>query len=382
MRISERVSELPERKLGQIHDVIIKKKGIINFGPGWPDFEIPNNIKNYLIKLAKTKGIGLYGSTEGYPELRELICKKLKNENKIYVNPENILITVGSTEGIILSLMCTVDPGEDVLITDPSYLAYEPCTDLLTCFAQRVPTYEKDKWQIRSEEIKKIVSTKTKAMIINTPSNPTGVVLNKKTLEGIADILIDKNIVAIVDEAYEKFIYKGKHISLGSLNGMEKHVITLQSFSKEFSLAGFRVGYMVADERVIKKAEQAKISTTLCAPKISQLLAIEALKKSRKFTKDMVREFKKRRNLMYKRILKTGLSCVEPEGAFYCFVNIKKTKMKSMNFVKFLIDKANVATVPGSDFGEQGEGYVRFSFSTTRENIEKGMDKIEEVLKK
>lgn len=380
MQISERVSELPKTRIGEIHDLVSRKKNIINFGPGWPDFDMSENLRAHAAMLLRKKGIAQYGSIEGLPALREAICKKLKKENKINAKSGNILVTVGSTEGILLSLMCTCDAGEEVLVTNPSYFAYELASELLTCNTIKVPIYEKDKWQPNYEGIKKVATSRAQAIILNTPANPTGSMLSKKSLEEIADILIEKNLIAIVDEAYEKFVYNRKHISLASLNGLEKKVITLQTFSKSTALPGFRIGYMVAPEEIIKTAMHVKTATTLCAPTISQYLAIAALEE-KAFTKKMVSEYKKRRGLMYSRIKELGLSCAKPEGAFYIFANIKPFRMSSFEFVKFLIENG-VATVPGSDFGSEGEGYVRFSFSCSLEDINNGMDRVETALKK
>ncbi len=380
MKLSERVSELPKTRIGEIHDLVSRQKNIINFGPGWPDFDMSESLRKKAIELLRQKGIAQYGSIEGLPALREELCKKLKKENKISAKPENILITVGSTEGILLSLMCTCDAGEETIVTNPGYFAYELASELLTCNTVKVPIYQKNNWQPTSDEMKKVITTKTQAIILNTPANPTGSVLSKRTLEEIADILVEKELVAIVDEAYENFVYNGKHISLASLNGLQDRVITLQTFSKGLALPGFRIGYMVAPEEIIRQAMHAKQTTTLCTPTLSQHLAIAALKE-KSFTKKIVSTYKKRRDLMHKRVLELQLSCAKPEGAFYLFADVSSFGLSSFDFVKFLI-KNGVAAIPGSDFGSGGEGYVRFSFSCSLDTIEKGMDRVESALKK
>ena len=229
-----------------------------------------------------------------------------------------------------------------------------------------------------------MITKKTKLIIVNSPSNPTGTVFKRKTLEEIADIAVDKDVMILSDEAYEKFVYDGaKHISMASLDGMKEYVITTQTFSKSFAMCGFRVGYAVATKDIIKEMEEFKLCTTIAAPTFSQLAAVEALKHSKKYVERMRREYDRRRKMLIRRLNKIpNVSCLKPEGAFYAFPNVTGLKMSSNEVSDFLIKKAKVATVPGSEFGKYGEGYLRLSYVTAYEKIETAIDRIEKAISK
>jgi len=380
--ISEREEELPKGELAELIRVAVEEKNVISFGPGEPDFTPPRHIINSA-KKALDKGFTHYSPPPGRAELLKEVAKKLKRENSIDVKLEEIIITTGSTEAILLALMCVVDPGESVLVPNPGFIAYLPTVELLNGSPISIPLFKENKFQIDTDEIKRLIHPKrTRAIIINTPSNPTGTVLNKKTLEGIADVALDNDLLIISDEAYEKFVYKGKHISIGSLNGMKDYVLTLQSFSKTYGMAGFRVGYAAGPKKIIDAMRNLHIYSTICAPTVSQMAAIAALKGSQSHVRKNVKEYNRRRKFMIKRINEIkGFDCLEPEGAFYAFPKIG-FKMSSLKFCKWLLKNARVAVVPGSDFGRYGEGFVRFSYATSFDKIVKGMKRIEKAVKK
>lgn len=384
IEISEREKELPVSTIGELIKIAEEERGIISLGPGEPDFEAPKNIVNFACKKLR-EGFTHYSPPGGRSELREAVAKKLKRENGIDVSPEQVIITSGSTEGILLNLICTIDPGEGVLIPDPGFLAYKPTVEVLNGMPLSIPHNEEDGFQFNIENAKNVlIPEKTKVMIINSPSNPTGVVFKRKTLEEIADFVCEYDLIVISDEAYEKFVYEGeKHISIGSLNGMEERVVTLQSFSKTYAMPGFRVGYAAGPEDLINAMKKVHIYSSICAPTISQLAAFEALRGSQKPVEKMVREYDRRRKLIIKRLNEiSGFSCVKPKGAFYAFPNIKEFGMTSLKFSNLLIKEAKVAVVPGTEFGNCGEGYIRCSYATSYEKIEEGMDRIENMVKK
>jgi len=381
--VSEREMQLPVSTIGDLIKIAAESKGIVSLGPGEPDFDSPRNIINFACKKLR-EGFTHYSPPGGRSELRVAVAKKLKRENKIDVPPEQIIVTCGSTEAILLNLICTIDPGEGVLIPDPGFLAYKPTVEILNGMPLCVPHNESDGFQFSIEEAERVVvPEKTKVMIINTPSNPTGVVFKRRVLEEIADFVCEYDLVVISDEAYEKLVYeKEKHISIGSLNGMGERTLTLQSFSKTYAMPGFRVGYAAGPEQVINAMKKVHIYSSICAPTISQLAALEALRGPQTAVGKMVEEYDRRRRLITRRLNEVpGFSCVKPKGAFYVFPNIKEFGMRSLDFSRWLIEKARVATVPGTEFGRCGEGYIRCSYATSYKKIEIALDRIERVVK-
>jgi len=382
--VSEREEELPVSTIGELIKIAEESRGIISLGPGEPDFNAPKHIVDFACKKLR-EGYTHYSPPAGRSELLEAIAKKLKKENKIDVSPEQIIITCGSTEAILLALLSTIDPGEGVLIPDPGFLAYKPTVEILNGMPLCVAHYESDGFQFNIENARKVIlPEKTNVLIINSPSNPTGVVYKKKTLEEIADFVIEYDLLVVSDEAYEKFVYDGeKHISIASLNGMDTRVLTLQSFSKTYAMPGFRIGYAAGPEKIIKAMKKLHIYSTICAPTISQEAALAALKGPKSVVEKMVKEYNRRRKFMVKRLNEIpGFSCIEPKGAFYAFPNIKSFKMSSFKFSLWLLEKAKVSVVPGTEFGMCGEGYIRCSFATSYEKIEMALERIENLVRK
>jgi aminotransferase len=381
--ISERYFYLPDSEFTEIMRMAGEKKDIISLGPGEPDFTTPKHIIDFA-KKKLDEGYTHYSPPIGRIETREAIAKKLKKENKINVDTEEIIVTCGSQEALFLGILVLVDPGEKVLVPDPSFLAYIPMVETITGVPISVPLLEKDGFEFNPDKVKQLVDKRTRILLINTPGNPTGRILKRKTMEELADITVDNNLIIFSDEAYEKFVYeKNKHISIGSLNGMKDYVITFHSFSKTYAMPGFRVGYAAGPKDIIKSMTRIHMYSSLSAPTISQLAAIEALNGSQKCVEDMRKEYDRRRKLIVKRIREIPkISCLEPEGAFYVFPNIKPMKMKSTEVVRLLLKEARVLTVPGTEFGRYGEGYIRMSYATSYEKIEEAMNRIEDVVRK
>jgi aminotransferase len=381
--ISEREIELPTLTIGKLLKIAEEDKTCISLGPGEPDFTSPPNIIKAAKKALDNK-MTHYSPVAGRHDFKEAVIKKLKKENKIHAKPENIIVTTGSTEAIALALMCCIDPGEGVLIPDPGFLAYKPTVEILNGMPLSIPLLFEDGFQIDVKKADKaLIPEKTKALIINTPSNPTGTVFKKKILEQIADFAVENNLLIISDEAYEHFVYgKAKHVSIGSLNGMEDYVLTLHSFSKTYAMPGFRLGYAAGPERLIEAMTKLHICTTLCAPTVSQIAGIEALKGPQTAVEKMRREYDRRRKLIVKRLNEIkGFECIEPEGAFYAFPKFS-FKMSSLKFSEWLLKNAKVAVVPGTEFGRCGEGFVRCSYATSYDKIKIAMDRIEKAVKK
>jgi len=379
--ISERESELPEAMIGQLIEIASEHKDIISLGPGEPDFPAPKAIVEYTKKIAGK--CNHYSPPGGRRELKEAIAKKLRKENKIRCDVSNIAVTTGSQEALLLGIAASLDVSEQVIIPSPSFLGYLPTAEIFTAQPVAVPLRESNNWELDPDDLKKVADRKkTGALIINTPANPTGGVLSKKTLEEIADLAVEFDFYVFSDEAYEKIIYEKKHFSMGSLNGMQDYVITLQTFSKSHAMCGYRLGYACGPEEIIKAMTKMQPYSTICAPTISQMLGVKALQMGDAYTKQMVREYRRRRDLIHRRLNDMELATKKPEGAFYAFSNIKKFDKNSIRFSREMIKKIKVAAMPGSEFGRFGEGYIRCSYATDYRLIEKAMDRMEKFLRK
>lgn len=380
--LSERTEVIGPSKIEESLKILEQNPEIISLGAGEPDFPAPPNV----IKSAKKyldKGFTHYAPLQGKLELREAIAKKLKKENRMEVNADDVIVTCGSKEALLLAFMVSIDEGDEVLIPNPTYLSYAPIVRMLDGIEIPIQLRQEHDFELIVDDLKDFLTNRTKMLVINNPTNPTGAVYSRKTLEEIADFVIENNLMVLVDEAYEKLIYEGKHISLGSLNGMEDHVITTQSFSKTFAMTGFRVGYAVAPANVIKEMREFKLTTTLAAPTAFQMAAIDALKNSSSYVAGMKSEYTRRRKMLIKRLNEIPkISCANPKGAFYAFPNITELKMNSEKTVDFLLKKAKVMTIPGNEFGNYGEGFIRLSYATEYKKIEKALDRIEAVIRK
>ncbi|MBM3199474.1 aminotransferase class I/II-fold pyridoxal phosphate-dependent enzyme [Candidatus Woesearchaeota archaeon] len=380
--ISERETELPDAVIGKLLKIAVEDKTVISLGPGEPDFQAPKPIIEFVKKYADK--CNHYSPPGGRAALKEEIIKKLKRDNKIKALPENIIVTCGSQEALLLATACTLDVSEQIILPNPSFMGFLPTFEIFDANPVFVPLEEEEGFEINPDEVKKVIDKKkTKVLLINSPANPTGNVISKKVLEELADIAREHNIYIFSDEAYEKIVYDGKkHCSIGSLNGMEKYVVTLHSFSKTYAMCGFRLGYAVGPEELIKAMTQTHIYSTISAPTISQLVGAEALKLSPKYTDAMVKEYARRRALILKRLGEIGLPVAKPYGAFYAFPNIKQYSNDSEKFANDLLTKGKVAALPGTEFGREGQGYLRFSYATNYHLIEQAMDRLEKFLKK
>ncbi len=378
MHISEREKELPDAVIGELIKLAAEKRGIVSLGHGEPDFDLPKPLQAYAKKIAGK--YNHYAPPGGVKELREGIAKKLRKDNKIRADPENVVVTCGSQEALMLAVACSCDVSEQIIIPNPSFLGYLPTLELLDAFPVFLELKEEDKWQINPDILKKLIDKKkTTAILINTPANPTGTVLDKKILEEIADIAVEHDLYVFSDEAYEKIIYEKKHTSIGSFNGMEDYVVTFQTFSKSYAMAGYRLGYAAAPPKLAQAITKTHVYSTICAPTFSQMLGIKALSLPKKYITKMVGEYKKRRDYIHKQLNEIGLRTIKPEGAFYAFSNIGKKN--SQKFAKQLLAKAHVAVVPGSEFGSHGESFIRCSYATGLDKIKIALNKMEKFLK-
>ncbi len=380
--IAEREVELPEAVISKLLRIAAEDESVVSLSVGEPDFPAPKPIVEFTKEFADQ--CNHYSPPIGRRELREEICKKLKKDNKIEAHPDNVIVTTGSQEAILLAAACLLDVSEQVIIPTPGFLGYLPAMELLNIFPVPLELREDEDWEINPDRLRRLVDPKkTKAIILNTPSNPTGTVLSRRTLEDIADIARDCKVYIFADEAYEKLVYGKDHISIASLNGMREYAVTLHTFSKSYAMCGYRVGYAVGPKNVIAAMTKVHAYTTLCAPTISQLVAAKALSIDPKYTEEMRKEYDKRRKFIIKRLNEVGLTTVTPYGAFYTLSNIKDLGFDdSMKFAFDLLKEAKVAVMPGKEFGIYGEGYIRCSYATKLAKIEEAMDRLESFVRK
>lgn len=378
--ISERCLQLPSSDFVRILKQAEEDPSVISLGPGEPDFESPENVIKTACKALK-EGKTHYSPMGGIGELKESIINSLEDKEETNVSKDEVIVTTGSNEGIFLSLMNLIDPGEEVLVPDPSFLSYEPIVELMNGYPVSIPLTMENGFQITGEMIRDKLRDpqRTQALILCDPSNPTGRVLKKKNMKDIVDIVLEYDLTLIVDEAYEKIVYSD-YTSFMEFEEVRDHLLTLRSFSKSYAMPGFRVGYGIGPEGLVKSMTRTHTYTTLSAPTMSQIAAVEALEGPQDCVKEMVDEYKERRELVVSRLSDIDLfEFHPPEGSFYIFPKIKTPNLTSKEFCETMINEAGVLMVPGTEFGRYGEGFVRISFATDYELIEKALDRVEDV---
>jgi len=379
--VSKRVSEIPFSGIRKFFELVQQTEGVVSLGVGEPDFPTPDPIKDEGVASIE-RDYTSYTSNYGLMDLREAISNKLEIENGIKYDPASqILVTSGTSEALDLAFRAILEPGDEVLVPEPSYVSYKPCVWFAYGTPIGVPMKEVNDFKISVEDLEGKVSEKTKAIIVASPNNPTGSVLEKKDLKKIAKFSIENDLTVISDELYEYLIYDGiKHASIGSLPGMRERTITINGFSKGHAMTGWRVGYAAGNPDVIEAMMKIHQYTMLCAPTTAQYAAIAAFKCKRQ-VKKMVEEYDRRRKLLVSGLNELPkVSCVMPKGAFYAFPNITGTGLSSEQFARNLLKESKVAVVPGSTFGESGEGYVRCSYSVSRDVIREALTRLKEFL--
>jgi len=380
---NERVKNIGFTKIRQFFDMARGIEGIINLGLGELDFDTPVHIRE-AAKKALDDSFTRYTTNAGIIELREAISRKFKKENSIDADPKSeILVTCGAAEAICLVMQTVLNPGDEVLVSDPCFDMYQPNVLAAGGFPVSVPLREEEWFLMTHGEVEKRLSKRSKVVVLNTPNNPTGSVMSRSELEKFADLAVEHNLLVVSDEVYEKMVYDGaEHCSIGSLNGMKDRTVTINSFSKTYAMTGWRIGYLAADRQLVSQMIKIHRNFVTHACSITQKAALAALEGPQDFIEERVRELDKRRLLLVKGLNDIdGITCTMPKGAFYAFANVKGLEKKSEDLTRFLIEKARVLTVPGSGFGENGEGYLRFSYATEVNEINEALDRIEGALR-
>jgi aspartate/methionine/tyrosine aminotransferase len=356
-------------------------KEIVHFEIGQPDFPTPKHIIE-AAKKALDEGKTGYTPAAGIYELREAVAEYISESRGVDVKPKEVVITVGAKMGIFASLIAFLDPGDEVVIPSPTYPAYEGVTKFVGGVPVTVKLREERGFSPSGEEIASAVTDKTKAIVINTPGNPTGGVYSREDIEAIYEVAKKKDIVVISDEIYEHIIFDGKkHVSALSI-GDKEHTVLLGGFSKSWSMTGWRLGWVIAPEKVADRIAKIQLNSASCPASFAQYAAIAALKGPWDDVWKMVKEYEARRNLIYEEVNSIpGFSMIKPAATFYAFPNVSKLGVKSSKLADMLLNEAGVALLPGTSFGAEGEGYLRISFATSRENIKKGMKRIRDFVK-
>jgi aminotransferase len=380
--ISQKVATLPPSGIRKFFDLLSSVEDVISLSIGEPDFVTPWHIREAGI-YSLEKGYTMYTSNSGMPELRQELASYLELHYGVSYHPEHeILITTGSSEGLDLVLRAIINPGDEVIIPNPCYVAYPADIILAGGVPIIVPTNEETNFVIRATDIEARITKQTKAILIGYPANPTGAVMSKKEADAIADLAKKHDLLVISDEIYARLVYGVEHICFPSLPGMKKRTILISGFSKSHAMTGWRIGYVAADRRFIQALTKIHQYTMLCAPTMTQMAAIEALRNGDSDVEKMVQEYNRRRRFMVKRLNEIGLPCFEPKGAFFAFPSIKATGMNSEEFAEKLLLEEKVAVVPGLAFGPCGEGFVRCCYATSLPNIEEALRRIDRFVRK
>lgn len=380
--LSNKVKEMKPSGIRKFFDIAGTMKGVISLGVGEPDFSTPWVIRKAAIQTLERKQI-IYGPNKGIEALRGAISDNIKRKRGVEYNPENeILVTVGGSEAIDIAIRGIVDPGDEVLIVEPCFVCYAPLVELAGGVSVPIPTKIENNFKLTLEDIKDKVTDRTKLLILPFPNNPTGAVMAREDLEPIADFLRDTNIIVLTDEIYSELTYGRKHCSIIEIEGMKERTIFVNGFSKAYAMTGWRLGYLAAPKQITSQIAKIHQYAIMCSPYISQNAAVEALNCCDDEVEKMRDEYDMRRRFLVSEFNRIGLTCFEPEGAFYVFPCIKSTGLSSEDFCNRLLYEELVATVPGNAFGESGEGFIRVSYAYSIKHLREAMLRIEKFVNK
>ena len=381
--LSPTVQNVAPSGIRKFFDIAAEMDDVISLGVGEPDFVTPWTIRESCV-YGLEQGYTAYTANRGMPELREEIAKLKKAQAGIDYDPKtDILVTVGVSEALDLAMRALLAPGDEVLIPEPCYVSYKACTALAGGVPVPVPTRIENEFRITPDDLEAHLSPKTKVLLIGYPNNPTGAVMSRKELLAIAQFAEAHDLIVISDEIYGDLTYGAEpHVVFSSLPGMKDRTILLDGFSKSYAMTGWRIGYALGAPEIISAMTKIHQYTMLCAPVTAQIAAIEALRRGEKYMKKMAAEYDRRRGFIYRGLTEIGLQCFEPKGAFYIFPDIRVTGLSSEQFAEDLLRTEHVALVPGSAFGECGEGYVRCSYATALDKIDEALARIGNFVKK
>lgn len=380
--LSQRVIDLQPSGIRKFFDIVATMDDVISLGIGEPDFVTPYPISQAGIRSLQ-QGETHYTSNAGRLDLRQTLAEYLKNKYGVHYNPDTeIVITVGVSEALYLAMTALLNPGDEILIPTPCFVSYQAEAHLAGGVPIEIPTFVEDNFQVRPERIEAAINTRTKAILIAYPNNPTGAVASKEVLEELAHIAEKYDLIVVSDELYDQLIYGVSHVCFPSLAGMWERTILLGGFSKNYAMTGWRIGYAAAPAEILKGLLRVHQYTIMSAPTVAQAAGLEALSKGGQHVEEMRAEYDRRRKLIVPGLNQLGLPTFEPHGAFYAFPRITNSGMDDETFAQKLLEEERVAVVPGSAFGKSGEGYVRCSYATSYEKIEEALERIERFMRR
>lgn len=380
--LSDKVGRIKPSGIRKFFDILDDMQGVVSLTVGQPDFITPWHIRDAAIESLE-KGRTYYTSNSGLLELREEIARYLNRRFDLTYNPKNeIIVTVGGSEAIDLAIRAVANPGDEIIIPVPSYVCYEPITQLAGAVPVLIETKEEDKFKLTPEALRNAITPKTKMLILPYPNNPTGAIMTEDELKEIVDIIRETNIIVLSDEIYAELTYGRKHVSFAAFEGMKERTIFVSGFSKTYAMTGWRLGYVAAPSEITTYMYKIHQYAIMCAPTASQYAAIQALKEGDSDIEMMRDEYNRRRKYIVNGLHGIGIECFEPEGAFYVFPNVGKFGMTSERFCERLLYEEGVAIVPGTAFGDCGEGFARISYAYSVNHITTALEKIEKFVNK
>lgn len=380
--LSQKIEEVKPSGIRKFFDIVSERADAISLGVGEPDFDTPWHIREEGI-YSLEKGRTFYTSNSGLMELREEICRYLHRKQGLVYQPQtDVFITVGGSEAIDVAFRVMLDPGDEVLIPQPSYVSYLPCAYMAGGEPKVIELKAENEFKLTRQELEDAITDKTKILVLPFPNNPTGSVMKKEELEDLVDVIIEHDIFVLSDEIYSELTYCGDHVSIASFPGMRERTIVINGFSKAYAMTGWRLGYAAGPTEIISQMIKLHQFAIMCAPTTSQYAAVEALRNGDDDVAYMREAYNERRRYLMHRFKEMGLSCFEPFGAFYVFPCIKEFGMTSDEFAERLLEEENVAVVPGTAFGDSGEGFLRISYAYSLEALKEALARIEAFIKR
>ena len=375
--VSEKAKNIPPSGIRKFFDIVSEMKDAISLGVGEPDFVTPWHIRNEAI-YSLEKGRTYYTSNAGLMELRRELSLYMERKIGVSYDPaKEVLVTVGGSEAIDLCIRALVNPGDEVLVPEPSFVCYKPCAVLAGAVPVPIVTKNEDRFKLTKKALEAAITPKTKLLVLPYPNNPTGGIMTKEDLEEIASVLREKNIFVLSDEIYGELTYGTEHTSIASLPGMRERTVVVNGFSKSYAMTGWRLGWAAAPREIMSLMTKIHQYAIMCAPTASQYAAIEAVKNGDDDIARMREEYNYRRKVIVDGFNKMGLSCFTPEGAFYVFPSVQSTGLSSDEFAEKLLREQKIAVVPGTAFGDSGEGFIRCSYAYSIANINEALDRID-----
>jgi len=374
--VAEAVKSIPPSGIRRFFDLVSGLEDIISLGVGEPDFITPWHIREMCIHSLE-KGQTSYTSNSGLPELRDELTRTYYRRYGLDYDPASeTLITTGVSEALDIAIRAVVNPGEEVIVVQPSYVAYVPSVILAGGKPVIVSTHREDDFSLTAEALKPAITSKTKAIVLNFPNNPTGAIMEQEGMEDIADLVVENDLFVISDEVYECLTYEGSHVPFSSLEGMKDRTVMLNGFSKAYAMTGLRLGFAMGAPDIIHSMMMIHQYSMLCAPITAQIGAIEALRNGKREMERMVREYDRRRHFIVKGFNSIGLECFNPKGAFYAFPYVGDTGLSSSDFAECLLNEKKVVTIPGEVFGEAGEGFLRCAYAASLDDLRKAVERM------